>query len=161
VEALLKQGVEPNQFDAFGYTPLTVASLDKHLQCMKSLLAHGANVNLASAGGWSPLIGAAMSGAKPEVLDVLLDKGADINARNQWGCTALYYAAGYGVVKTVDHLLKRGAAVPGTTGECLTPLRLAELRGYPAVIERLKQAEKAGAAEPAKAATEQPAPKQD
>jgi hypothetical protein len=150
-EALLKQGVDPNQFDAFGYTPLTMASLDKRVQCMKSLLAHGADVDLASAGGWTPLIGAAMSGARPEVIDVLLAKGANINAQNQWGCTALYYATGYGSVQTVDHLLKRGAAVPGTTGECLTPLRLAELRGYPAVIERLKQAEKASAAEPAKA----------
>lgn len=145
VEALLKQGMQPNQFDAFGYTPLTMASLDKHVQCMKSLLAHGADVNLPSAGGWTPLIGAAMSGAMPDVLDVLLDKGADINARNQWGCTALYYAAGYGVVQTVDHLLKRGAAVPGTMGECPTPLRLAELRGHMAVVERLQQVEKSGA----------------
>jgi hypothetical protein len=134
-----------------------MASLDKRVQCIKALLTHGADVNLASAGGWSPLIGAAMSGAKPEVMDVLIDKGADINAHNQWGCTALYYAAGYGSVRTVDHLLKRGAAVPGTTGECLTPLRLAELRGYPAVIERLKQAEQDVAAKPAQAAAAQPA----
>lgn len=142
VSATLEKGLDPNFSDAFGYTPLTLAAVEKHMPCVQALLKHGADVNGAITGGWTPLIGAAMAGASAELIDVLLDKGADVNARNQWGCTALYYAAGYGAERTVDHLIKRGAAVPGTAGACMSPTRIAEMKGFPKVIERLKQAEK-------------------
>lgn len=140
VGAILKKGQDPNVRDAFGYTPLTVAALEKRPACITALLEKGADINLASSGGWTPLIAASMAGASPEVLEVMLKKGADINARNQWGCTALYYAAGFGAVPTVDHLIKRGAAVDGTEGECLSAMRIAELKGFMGVIERLKEA---------------------
>lgn len=149
---MLKKGASPNQFDAFGYTPLTVAALDKRPACIQSLLEAGADVNIASAAGWTPLIGAAMSGASGQLLEILLNKGADINAQNQWGCTALYYAAGFGALPTVDFLLMRGAKYPGTGPECPTPLRIAEMRQYPAVIERLKKAEAEAGVKPAEAA---------
>jgi ankyrin repeat protein len=142
VATLLKEDkLDPNVHDSFGYTPLTMAALQESPDCIKVLLKHGAEVNIASAGGWTPFIGAAMSGASGDLLKLLLDAGADINARNQWGCTALYYAAGYGAVGTVDYLLQQGAKVPGTGEDCPTPLRIAELKGFPEVIERLKQAE--------------------
>lgn len=140
VRDILKRGQDPNMRDAFGYTPLTVAALEKRPACIAALLERGADVNLSSAGGWTPLIGGAMAGAGIDVLEPLLKKGAEIDARNQWGCTALYYAAGFGAVGTVDYLIKRGAAVDGTDGECMSAMRLAELKGFPAVIERLKKA---------------------
>lgn len=140
VAVLLKKGQDPDVRDAFGYTPLTVAAVEKRPACIKALLDKDANVNLASSGGWTPLIAASMAGASPEVLELLLKAGADINARNQWGCTSLYYAAGFGAVPTVDHLLKRGAAVDGTGGECMSAMRIAELKGFNGVIERLKKA---------------------
>lgn len=139
-EAILKKGQDPNVRDAFGYTPLTMAAVEKRPACVKVLLEKGADVNLESSGGWTPLIAASMAGAAPELLELLLKKGANVNAHNMWGCTALYYAAGFGAVPTVDHLLKRGAAVDGTEGECLSAMRIAELKGFSGVIERLKQA---------------------
>ncbi len=149
-EAILKQGQEPNVRDAFGYTPLTVAAVEKRPACIEALLKKGADVNLESSGGWTPLIAASMAGAAPELLELLLKKGADVNARNMWGCTALYYAAGFGAVPTVDHLLEHGAAVDGTEGECLSAMRIAELKGFNGVIQRLEQAGAQSAASRAK-----------
>jgi hypothetical protein len=145
---ILKTGANPNQIDAFGYTPLTVAALDKHPVCIKALLDAGADVNIPSAGGWTPLIGAAMSGASGDVMAILLNKGADINAQNQWGCTALYYAAGFGALGSVNYLIDKGAAYPGTGPECPTPMKIAKLRGYPDLIKRFELLEtaKAGSA---------------
>jgi hypothetical protein len=141
---ILKTGANPNQYDAFGYTPLTVAALDKRVQCIKSLLSAGADANIASSGGWTPLIGAAMSGASGDVMQTLVDKGADVNAKNQWGCTALYYAAGFGALGSVNYLLDKGAQYPGTGPECPTPMKIAELRGYPDLIKRFKLLEASG-----------------
>lgn len=155
-QKILDTGLDPNQYDSFGYTPLTVAAMDKRLECVVSLLKKGADVNIPSAAGWTPLIGAAMSGAGGQLLAVLLGAGADINAQNRWGCTALYYAVGFGALPTVDFLLISGAKYPGTGGECMTPMRLAELREYPQIVERLKKAEAdaAKAGQPAAAAAE-------
>ena len=149
VKAILDAGTSPNQFDSFGYTPLTVAAIDKRGECVVHLLKAGADVNIPSAAGWTPLIGAAMAGGSGMLIETLLNAGADINAQNQWGCTALYYAAGFGALPTVDYLLIRGAKYPGTGGECMTPLRVAQLREYPEVVKRLEQAEKDAAAKPA------------
>ncbi len=158
VATLLKQGQDPNMQDAFGYTPLTVAALELRPACIKALIEHQADVNIPSAGGWTPLIGAAMSGAGTEVMEPLLKGGADINARNQWGCTALYYAAGFGSVTAVDYLIKRGAAVEGTGGECPSVMRIAEIKGFTAVIERLKQAGAKPTAPPAQGQKESAKP---
>jgi hypothetical protein len=150
LDKVLKAGFNPNQYDAFGYTPLTVAALDKRLTCVYNLLEAGADPNIASAAGWTPLIGAAMSGASGQLMAMLMAKGADINAQNQWGCTALYYAAGFGAVPTVDFLLVNGAAYPGTGTECPTPMKIAEMKEYPDMIKRLKQEEEKRAAAAAK-----------
>jgi ankyrin repeat protein len=42
-------------------------------------------------------------------MDVLLDRGIDVNARYRHDLTALMWAAGYGKVQTVRRLLERGA----------------------------------------------------
>lgn len=151
-EEILKGGFNPNQYDAFGYTPLTVAALDKRMECVHVLLEAGADVNIASAAGWTPLIGAAMSGASGQLMAMLIGKGADVNAQNQWGCTALYYAAGFGAVPSVDFLLVNGAKYPGTGTECPTPMKIAVLNEYPEVIARLKKEEEALAQKAAQAA---------
>lgn len=141
VKKMLDAGVKPNQYDSFGYTPLTVAAIDKKESCVYYLLQAGADPKIASAAGWTPLIGAAMAGGSGILIEMLLNYGADINARNQWGCNSLYYAAGFGALPTVDYLLLRGAKYPGTDGECMTPLKIAQMREYPEVIKRLEKAE--------------------
>lgn len=145
----LDQGGKLPAMDAFGYTPLGMASAQIAPACIQTLLDHGANVNEPMSGGWTPIILVAMGGAPVPVMELLTSHGADLNARNRWGCTALYYASGFGSQRAVDFLLTHGAAYPGTGGDCLTPMKIAQLRGYPAVIEQLQPLEAAQAPVPA------------
>jgi ankyrin repeat protein len=134
-----------------GTGPLMIATLNHDNVAMKALLTHGAEVDLPNVFQITPLMGAAgMSGSGrggvgsalagggggPPVdvqgrviktLDLLLDAGADINARvinshthtaklvayvqgrDHEGQTALFAAAEAGWDQVVKHLLDRGA----------------------------------------------------
>jgi len=130
-----------------GAGPLFVAALSNDYDAMQLLLAHGAEVDLDNVLQMTPLMivagmrgtgraagggGAGPGGGDPQArtiksIDLLLDAGADINARvtnsrthtakimayvqgrDQEGRTALFAAAEAGSDKVVKHLLERGA----------------------------------------------------
>lgn len=58
----------------------------------------------------SPLMLAAVSN-QPDLVDVLVDSGADVNAKGRWGATPLHWACWRGSADAVDALLHRGADV--------------------------------------------------
>ncbi len=101
-----------------GTTPLVRAAKAGDVPAMKLLLAHGANVELPTVRGITPLMAAAGNGSigldtrgrykteaqAIEAVEVLLAAGADINARDGAGQTALHGAASWGwnnLVKTL------------------------------------------------------------
>lgn len=75
--------------------------------------------------GFTPLHCAAESGKK-EMVALLLDKGADINARNDIQNTPLHEAAWHGHLETVKFLLEKGANPNLTAVDGKTPLALAK-----------------------------------
>ena len=76
------------------------------------------------------------------VVDFLLNKGADINARSKDGNTALMIASGGGVVKTriVKILINHGANLRLRNSKGQTALMIAEISQLPDVIQLLKSA---------------------
>jgi uncharacterized protein len=105
------------------------------------LLEKRANINAVRArDGLTPLIVAARSGATDNVR-VLLEHGADVNARTQDGFTALMGAAcsESGRPETVKLLLDRGADPNAKNGE-LTALTLAKNRGASEIVRMLTAA---------------------
>jgi len=68
-------------------------------------------------------------GGHVDIIEFLLDHGADIAARGEYDLTPLHYAAEYEQVAAIETLVKRGARVDATTGYGATPLSWAASRG--------------------------------
>ena len=86
-------------------TPLMLASLKGEIELVNALIAKSADVNKP---GWTPLHYAATSG-HVEVMRLLLDRHAYIDAESPNGTTPLMMAAHYGTPGAVKLLLEEGA----------------------------------------------------
>ena len=71
---------------------------------------------------------------------VLLDEGADANARDADGTTALHVAARLGATETAELLIDAGAGIDATTRYGVTPLALAAASGSPELVTHLLSA---------------------
>jgi uncharacterized protein len=99
-----------------------------------------AGVRLAALQSESPVADAAMR-AEWTAVRALLEKGADVNAAQGDGMTALHWAARQGEVTTAAMLLHAGANVRATTRlGGYTPLLLASQMGHAPVIDLLVKA---------------------
>ena len=87
---------------------LITAARSNNLQCVKSLLMEGSDVNARDHNGYTALICAAGNG-NDTCIDLLLQTGADVNLRSNDGFTALIKAAENGHDKCVKALLRAGA----------------------------------------------------
>ena len=123
-----------------GTTPLIRAAKAADVEAMKLLLAHGANVGLATVNGITPLLAAAGNGStgidtrgryrtqaqSVEAAQLLLAAGADINARDRGGQTALHGAAGWGWSDMIQALVARKADVLAKDARGRTPADIAK-----------------------------------
>lgn len=101
------------------------------------LLKAGANMQASDKEyGMTPLMWACHSN-HPHVVQVLLDRGADVNARHGNPQTPLMKAAREGHLGIVRLLLKRGAEVNAKSNIGDTPLHLAAWKGHLSVAELL------------------------
>lgn len=81
----------------------------------------------------------AAGGADVVVVRQLIKDGAQVNAVDEWGTTALLLAAREGDLETARALLRVGADVDGRTGP-LTPLGQAAMRGHSHMVRLLLRA---------------------
>ena len=51
----LRNGSDPNEKDAYGYTPLVNACMRGCVKSVRTLISHGANVNMKATHGYTPL----------------------------------------------------------------------------------------------------------
>ena len=119
-------------------TPLMVAAHRADLAAMRGLLDRGADPSARNLLGATPLMFAAAArpaddpSAKtvPATIQLLLDRGAKVNAQTNNGRTALIDAAANGNPESVRLLLAAGADVNARTRSGDTPLLEATARGY-------------------------------
>lgn len=101
--------------------------------CVMGLLTIGGS---AAAARDSRLVDAVMQ-QDAAAVRALLDSGADVNAPQDDGATALHWAAHWDDEQIVGRLLRAGAAVNATNDLGVTPLSLACLNASPTVVEKL------------------------
>ena len=154
-----------NTIDKQGFTPLMCAADKGHKEVVALLLDKGADINAKavptkksgcyysalmmpttksrypstiSKDGFTPLMFAADKGHK-EVVALLLDRGANINAASEGNFlyTALMIAAGRGYSEIVNLLLARGADVNASNSIGHTALTIAAGLGHKEIVPLL------------------------
>jgi ankyrin repeat protein len=104
----------------------------------RELLAAGADVNARSDNALSVLpIHSAVAGAHDDVVAVLVDAGADVNAEQVHGWRPLHGAAQTGSLVSVERLLAAGADPEARNEGGTTPLDLALAGEHAAIVARL------------------------
>ena len=128
-------------YSADGFTALHFPAFFGGVECARVLLARGADVD-AHGRGWmtgTPLNSAA-AGRHADVARLLLDGGADPDARQGSGWTPLHSAAHNGDGGMVALLLAHGADPAATNDDGATVLSMAEEGGNEDVIARVRDA---------------------
>lgn len=103
----LRLGSDPNEVDAYGYTPLVNCSLRGCVKSAKILIMNGADINMKAMHGYSSLHASAQNGYT-ELAELLIDNGADTEVKNDDGDTPLMLAIRSEHTSVVDLLCKRG-----------------------------------------------------
>lgn len=110
MELFASRGADLQRTNRFGETALMLAAWKNRREAMRWLLAHGAKPDPSdrSERAWTALHYAAFAG-HGELMDDLLDAGADINARSTNGSTVVMMAAREGHAAIAQRLLAAGA----------------------------------------------------
>ena len=126
IQSLLKSPDLLNTFSSDGFTLLGLASYFGHISLIKSLLDMGANPNIPSNNQLkvSP-IHSACAISNFQIAELLINNGADVNAKQMQGVTPLHSAANNGQTLLAKLLIDNGADLNAKMGNGLTPLRLA------------------------------------
>ena len=134
---LINNGADINAQNNEGDTALIRAIKNNDKDKVLLLINNNANVNQINKKGESPLISASRYGLSLDTIDLLLEKGALINAQDNNGWTALMWAIDQNEQKIAESLIKKEANVnlANKTGE--TPLMKAASKGLVDLIELL------------------------
>jgi len=157
VTSLLAKGTDINARDNSGQTALMIASSNGDKEIVQLLLAKGADVNLrttaqivtamklgAGFGGTAEIysigtsaLNFAATHGHTEIVQLLIAKGADVNAKDEDGFTALMNASAYRHKEVVQLLLANKADVNAKTRQGFTALSIASRNGYNDIRELL------------------------
>jgi len=141
--------LQTGRLNQIGVTPFGLAAKAVNTDMMQLLLANGADPTRMTESKTTPMMLAAGLG-KRQVTDMftfiryytwdeeraiaaikmLIDLGADVNAANEFGETALHGATYHAAGKVIQFLVEQGAKINATNWADQTPLRVAEGHFY-------------------------------
>lgn len=142
VQILLEHGADPNISGTYGNTPLHLATKLGHREMVRILLRHGAKTDLDNADGFNALCCAIIKGKKKiaeilvdhnteggenalfialwegpgTILEMLLDRGINVNAQDLRQRTPLFLALDRDDPGTLEIILDYGADINATVG---------------------------------------------
>ncbi len=140
VRELLKK--DPSLLHSYSDDGYPVAGLPiffRHPELARELIERGANVNAQAHNPQrvAPVHAAATVGDHG-TMKLLLERGADPNARQQVGFTPLHSAAGHGDIEMAKLLVEHGADLHARTDEGKDAIDIAEKSNQPAFVEWLR-----------------------
>ncbi len=112
IELLLRHGAPINGRGREGYTALYNAAWSGRLDLVKMLLAKGADSKIAVSGG-KTILHSVVIGSNlfyPEIAEIFIQRGADLNAKNSEGETPLSVCCYHGANEVINVLCRHGAA---------------------------------------------------
>jgi ankyrin repeat protein len=159
IRLLLKAGADPESPNADGETALHLVARSGNVEAAKLLLKAGAKVDsVEQFGGQTPLMWATAR-RHPQMVELLLSKGADVNARgavrdyrrvataesraaprDRGGFTPLMYASRDNCGECVEVLLKHKADVNLADPSFVVPLSIAMMNDNWDIAKRLVEA---------------------
>ena len=131
---ILSRGPHLNMTDSQGESALFICAQSGSPDAVSQLMAAGATVRSDAIGAKSALWAAI---PYPEVVQTMVEAGADIEATTGQGESALLLAASEGHSATVEVLLAAGADVEVSTPRGRTALSNAAFRGHTDVVRQL------------------------
>jgi len=135
VRSLLNQGIDPNSYEEDGDHLLMYAALYSSVDCMQLLLEKGSDPNKKNSFDETALIWSLHDPAK---IKLLIQHGADVNAKARSGNTAFLIAAvGHGKLETLKLLMNSGADVFAVNNKKENALIRAALFGDTATVSFL------------------------
>lgn len=158
MERILGRGMMTlDEPDAEGKTALHAAALAGQTNAVAWLAEHGGRIDMFTAAALGniervqsflesdakPLRATGPGGITPlhwatkSVAQLLLDRGADVNAKSKLGLTPLHEAARRNRKEVVALLLGRGADIDAADKSRSTPLNLAAERGFAEIVDLL------------------------
>ncbi len=108
VRFLLEKGAQVNKKQEDGETALFGACWTGNLEAAQLLIQAGAEVNIASRYGVTPLMRAAGRGDNLKLVQLLVEHGANIQAKDHWKADAAYQAIKDGNPEIAKFLVERG-----------------------------------------------------
>ncbi|KAG6906268.1 hypothetical protein DXG01_014876 [Tephrocybe rancida] len=138
VQLLTENGAPINVRDRWGATALYRASANGHEGVVQVLLRQpGVDFGGNTDGYHIPLHNTSSEG-RTKMVRLLIENGAPINVRDQWGATALYQASANGHEEVVQVLLRQpGLDFDGNTDGDYVPLHDASSRGHTKMVQLL------------------------
>ncbi|MGB2863329.1 MAG: ankyrin repeat domain-containing protein, partial [Sedimentisphaerales bacterium] len=118
-------------------SPLHFALYTKDETKARDLIEGDTDVSRRTPNGTTPLDRAVVAGLK-DIAELLIAKGADVNAKDNWDWTPLHSAV-YGNKDIVELLISEGANVNARDGASRTPLWYAKDKGNTEIVELLRK----------------------
>lgn len=140
VTELIEGGADFTVENKMGRSVIHLAGALGEVSVLKTLIEKGADIDTVSVGGYkqTPLIEAATNG-NLKTVKYLVSNGADIEAQDMFGRTALFHSLNNRKLETARFLIKNGSPVNTVDDQKQTPLHIAVSTGNPEIVSLLLQ----------------------